>query len=528
MKQIIYAIWVCLITGLFACEDALDMNPENSLTFKNAIETESDMEAVVRNVEVSIRDIMGTGDLYRNIEMGLFADNVLGDIENGTRNLEPQYIRKSTWFEWYQIIGKADVVLAYVDQIEASQERKDYYRGQACFYKAYVYFELVRQWGDCVIMGDMTDLTPKAKSPWTEVIDYAIDLAREAVALLPEYDKITDSNGNAPSYKNEPCKGAANALLAHLCAWKAGGKYYAQPDQRDYDENALWEEAEQACTAIIGSETGTATGLYRLAANPEEVCTVVLRGRSTESIFEIEYRAFWEERHNNLEDNAVTNLDANALCYHYWFFMQSMGMGLQGIQSCPYQIYATTAKEMFPEGDLRRESYFYKLDELSDESLLPTTGGLAYPYAYREMRFITSGSDAGMFEHFDYNWVIYRLADIYLLRAECRARLNKNAEAIADLNEIRKRANAKLYDASEYDGDLRFAIFKEREKELLYEGQRYYDIIRNGYARQELSEGFRQATDQDFIDGCFFFAIQDWDFERNPLLRQNTWWHKYM
>ena len=33
MKQIIYVIWVCLITGLFACEDALDMSPENSLTF---------------------------------------------------------------------------------------------------------------------------------------------------------------------------------------------------------------------------------------------------------------------------------------------------------------------------------------------------------------------------------------------------------------------------------------------------------------------------------------------------------------
>ena len=205
-----------------------------------------------------------------------------------------------------------------------------------------------------------------------------------------------------------------------------------------------------------------------------------------------------------------------------------MGMGLEYIQNSLYQIYATTAKEMFPKGDLRRESYFYKLDELSDESLLPTTGGLAYPYAYREIRVKTSGSDAGIYEHFDYNWVIWRLADIYLLRAECRARLNKNAEAIADLNEIRKRANAKLYDASEYNGDLRYAIFKEREKELLYEGQRYYDVIRNGYARQELSEAFRQASDQDFIDGCFFYALQDWDFDRNPLLRQNTWWHKYM
>ena len=44
------------------------------------------------------------------------------------------------------------------------------------------------------------------------------------------------------------------------------------------------------------------------------------------------------------------------------------------------------------------------------------------------------------------------------------------AGAIEDLNTIRRRANAKLYSSSEYGGDLRYAIFKEREKELLMEG----------------------------------------------------------
>ena len=36
--------------------------------------------------------------------------------------------------------------------------------------------------------------------------------------------------------------------------------------------------------------------------------------------------------------------------------------------------------------------------------------------------------------------------------------------AIDDLNKIRERANAKLYDASEYGGDLRYAIFKNGKK----------------------------------------------------------------
>lgn len=523
MKRFIRIIIFCLIV-LTSCDDLLDLSPENSVTFKNALETESDIEAAIRNISQGLRDIP-FAKAYWNEEMGYFADTVSGALSNGWRNLQPQHVRIGDWDVWYNMIGRANVVLHFVDQINATVDRKDYYRGQAYFYKALFYFSIVRKWGDCVIIGDEADLDPVAKSSWTEVIEYAIGLAREAVALLPDYDKVKDSKGNAPKYKNVPCKGAANALLAHLCAWKAGGKYYAQPDQRDYDEMALWAEAEKACTAIIGSETGAATGIYRLAGTPEEVCDVVLRGNSTEGVFEAEYRAFWNEFQDNGGGGLLGQL---ALAHHSWIMLQTHGLGLDIIKNSGYRINATTAKQMFPEGDLRRDSYFWKLDSMSHDTLLPVTGGLAYPYAYRKIRVKTSGDDIGKYEGFDYNLVYWRLADIYLLRAECRARLNKNEEAIADLNEIRKRANAKLYDATEYDGDLRFAIFKEREKELLYEGHRYFDVIRNGYCRRVLSEGFRRATDQDFIDGCFFYALSATCFERNPLLRQNTWWHKYM
>lgn len=525
MKRFI-GIVVLFLGGLTACDRVLDLSPENSITFKNALETENDMEAAVRSIAQGLRDI-SYSEAYWNEEMGYYADHVMGEIENNWRNLKPQEVRMGDWSVWYNIIARANVVLHFVDQIDATKERKDYYRGQACFYKAMAYFNIVRKWGDCVIVGDEADLEPVAKSPWTEVIGYAIGLTRDAVSFLPDYNKVKDANGNAPKYKDVPCKGAANALLAHLCAWKAGGKYYAQPDQRDYDESALWEEAEKACTAIIGSEIGTATGVYRLVANPEEVCTTVLRGNSTEGIFEAEYRTFWNEYNLNSQGDKPM-IDMLVLPYHAWIMFQTVGMGPESIQICPYQIYATTAKNMFPEGDLRRESYFWKLDSMSHDTLSHITGGQAYPYAYRKIRVKTSGDNAGQFEHFDYNQIYWRLADIYLLRAECRARLDKKTEAIADLNEIRKRASAKLYNASEHGGDLRYTIFKEREKELLYEGYRYFDIIRNQYARRELSEGFRKASDQDFIDGCFFFALRGDCFERNPLLRQNTWWHKYL
>ena len=118
------------------------------------------------------------------------------------------------------------------------------------------------------------------------------------------------------------------------------------------------------------------------------------------------------------------------------------------------------------------------------------------------------------------------MSSIYLFRAYCRARLNDRIGAIADLNKIRDRAKAKRYSESEYDGNLRYAIFKEREKELLMEGTRYFDVLRNGYYKTELYGNFRNVSDQDVVDGVFFNALEDPLFWDNSLMRQNTYWLK--
>lgn len=517
------------ILCLTSCEDLLDLKPENSVTFKNAYETENDMESAVRLCAQKLREI----PVLDNVWMGHFADSIGSSSTVAWRNLDPSEVRYGAWNQWYSLIGAANVVISYADQIKASEDRIHYYQGQGHFYRAFAYWCLLRDFGDCVVIGDDANFEPAfPKSSWTEVAEYAIRDARKAVQMLPEYTEMKDANGNSPLYKNVPCKGAANALLAHLCACKAGWKWFAQPAQQNYDEMELWKEAEAACTSIIGSETGVAAGIYRLVATPEEISTKVFKGNSVESIFELQYAPFWDE----MRKNFTTNADTWALCYCNWR-MQTYcyGRGLDCIKSCNTIIKAETAKKMFPQGDLRRETYFWKLDSMSHDTLLNVTGGYAYPNMFRDIIVKTSSSVSGQFDHFDYNAIVWRLADIHLLRAECRARLGKKDEAISDLNQVRGRARAKLYDASEYAGSeytdkLRYAIFKEREKELLFEGQRYFDVLRNGeeYVRGELSEAFRRIPLQDLIDGCAFVAISPVAFGRNTLLRQNAWWNRYL
>ena len=285
------------VIGLFGlyllcgCEDALTVKPENSLTYENGLSTPKDFESFINGIDKALKILTYTNEPNLQIKKGVYVDEYYDDSDmEWSQTLdfpssELSYWNTRSWQIYYQPIANTNVVLTYADVADLSLERRDLYKGQAWFYKALLYLEIIRQWGDCMLIRDQVELLPTAKTAWDEVADYAIDLATKAAEVLPEFDKIRMANGNMATYKSTPCKGSANALLAHLCAWKAGGKYFAHNDA--YDEMKLWKKAEEACTQVITS------GLYELAANPEEVCTSVLLGGSRESIYETITRNFW-------------------------------------------------------------------------------------------------------------------------------------------------------------------------------------------------------------------------------------------
>lgn len=79
----------------------------------------------------------------------------------------------------------------------------------------------------------------------------------------------------------------------------------------------------------------------------------------------------------------------------------------------------------------------------------------------------------------DSNFIIYRLAEIILFRAEALNELGQTNSAIALLNQIRTRAGLSATTATSQN-DVRIAIENERFTELAFEGKRYYDLVRTG------------------------------------------------
>ena len=515
MRNII--ILVLLSVGTWSCEETLTMTPEASITFENAFQTEHDMETAMYTAENAIRRT--TQQDYRASRRGEYDDYWGGG--NSPALLRPDGLNMYTysWREDYYALHIVNMSIPFLDDIPMPEDRRNFYWGQIHFYKAFIYLRLIRDFGDCMFIRDDVIAGPLARTSWVEVIDYAIAEAREAVRLLPKYVDVRDADGNAMTYRSVPCKGAANAVLAHLCAWKAGCKYLANPADAYYDEQALWAAADSACTAIIDHDES-----YELAIDPEAVCTSVLAGGDRESIFESIIRGLGDEVSQLIVTSFMTQFSWQG--YPIVSHTLSLGNTYRMLVSSVREMYPTREENGMKITDLRRDAYFYELDSLAHDTLLPVTNGYAYPWKWRYGVLETEGDFEGMFRGFDQNKIWFRLADIILLRAECRARLGNTEGAIADLNTIRERAKAKLYDPTEYGGDLRYAVFKEREKELLMEGARWYDVIRNGYHATELYGDYRNVMRQDILDGCFFLIVSGED--NNTLFKEYPFWQKYM
>lgn len=513
-----YIILLLLLGAVsWSCEDALTMTPEASVTFGNVYQTEKDIESAMFAMEGAVRGL-AVNHVSWSSRLGEVDDYF--DNGAGFALFRPGQLNgyTSSWRSAYNVLREVNLPIPFLDDVPMSRERKNFYWGQIHFYKAFTYLLLVRDFGDCMLIRDEVISGPLARTSWVDVIDYAIEQARLAVSLLPEFSDLKDADGDMVTYKSFPCKGAANAVLAHLCAWKAGCKYMASPAKAGYDENALWQAVDSACTAIISRDD-----IYELAPNPEKVCTSVLLGGDRESIYE---SIFWgfadefgaispvflaaDERDWQTYPVKTSRLSLSSKCR----------MSVASVRKM-FQTYEVGGEKVT---DLRQDAYFYKLDSLAHDTLLPITEGYAFPWKWRYVRLETSGTATGLFRGYDQNKIWFRLADIVLLRAESRARLGNTEGAIDDLNRVRERADAKLYDTAE--GDLRYAIFKEREKELLMESSRWYDVLRNEYYKTELYGGYRTVSRQDILDGCFFLIVAG--EANNTLFVQYPFWQKYL
>lgn len=127
-------------------------------------------------------------------------------------------------------------------------------------------------------------------------------------------------------------------------------------------------------------------------------------------------------------------------------------------------------------------------------------------------------SDDGLFES-DISYFVKRVMDFKLKTAEAYNRIGQRGKAIAILNDqVRKRMNeekAPITETSTME-EIEDAIFNERQIELAYEGERWYDLVR-----------FAKRRGAGYLANKVAARVKDMDKSqeiKNLLMDQSNWY----
>jgi hypothetical protein len=111
------------------------------------------------------------------------------------------------------------------------------------------------------------------------------------------------------------------------------------------------------------------------------------------------------------------------------------------------------------------------------------------------------------------NVIVFRLGEMYLIRAEARLETGDLQGAIDDLNVLRNRAHGTTI-ASASQAELRRLVEEERKVELAFEGHRWYDLVRTGRA-----DVVMPAFNSNWRDAYNLWPIPQREIQNNPALK---------
>lgn len=128
------------------------------------------------------------------------------------------------------------------------------------------------------------------------------------------------------------------------------------------------------------------------------------------------------------------------------------------------------------------KSYTFTFPAVFTDTVTTLTNDKEYKIynIFEGARFVKFQIQEGVGDHMSNDFPIYRLADVYLMKAEAEMRANggmANAAAVDAANKVRLRAGANAYGESSLTLD---ELCNERCRELMWEGHRRQDLIRFG------------------------------------------------
>lgn len=552
LKYIVCSLFAA--TVLTGCEDFFDTLPMNEVVLENFWTDKNDVTSVVNSCYESLEseDCM--------VRMGVWGELRSDNLKEGSnpsdeiRQILKENILPSNsmcnWRVFYQTINRCNTVCHYAPHVQAidpnyteSEMRANI--AEASALRALCYFYLIRTFRDVPYttapsIDDSQEYVLPA-TPFNDVLDSLItNLESVKDDAVRRY--YLDDSPNAYQNSSRITRVAIWAILADLYLWKGDWdnciKYcdLVLEFKRQQYEDMLDRDGIVPGIELFGNipmilEKPSGATVYGYSYDD-----IFGAGNSFESLFEL----YFESNQGQL----------NTYVGKYYGGNNNNEIGFLGAPDFLRQDVAIGTNTLFKKIDGRA----YASISMVNQSYYPRK------YYYETVTFNTQsvtseaslGFASGSRSREDANWIFYRLSDAILMKAEALIQrgmvdtlgvsvdyqrafhlINTVNKRAIDASPINSRADTlKMSDYVNSKVAMEDLLMEERHREFLFEGKRWFDLIR--MARRD-GNNIRLSTlaTRKYIENVnaikiklanpdrIYFPYAKSELKVNPLLKQN-------
>ncbi|SDZ82137.1 RagB/SusD family nutrient uptake outer membrane protein [Pedobacter hartonius] len=514
--KILKYLMILFALGAVSCAK-LNEDPSSFIPADQFYKTQKDAEAAVSaaysllnagatSVQTPYNTLFNTGMDFMADDEGpgpgatnadVRSQAVLGHSSSGLRVLQ-------IWQQHYAAIKKANIAIDTIPHITFDATLNKRLVAEAKFLRALYYFNLVRLYGDVPLILHAQN---------------SINLADQQVSRTPTalvYEQIeTDLSSAAADLPNSytsadlgrATAGAANSLLAKV-----------------YLTQAKWAKAVTQAELVINGPYG-----YDLFSNYADVFLPASEN-GREHIFSAQFKANSGGQGNNEAPRSIyTGIPgvqgnyANQVVFYTVPDATKPG-GTDKFFSV-YKLYAASDKRKrvsFVTSFLSPSTKLY-YGRLNDASI--PNDSIPFFNKYFDPAVVANESESGA------NVPIIRFSEILLIYAEAENELNgPSGKAYASVNRVRARAGLSAL-AGLTQAGFREAVYLERRLELVFEYQRWFDLIRekdaagNGILEVSLLKVGKTNVSKGAKGKFYLFPIPQQEIDNsNGKLTQNPGW----
>ena len=511
--------------AMVSCVDTVIL-PDNKTVDDDFWQKKSEVDAVVSTAyaqlrdETAIRNMIVWGD-FRSDELNMTTGLPTGAAYRTalqqiySLNIETENAFTS-WYPFYSAINYCNLVLEKAENVIAVDP--DYTRGdyeankaQALALRAFCYFYLTKVFHDIPVtpgayMNSSADLNAPQATPDSVLTMCIRDLEEASKNAIPGN---TYGDWRDKGYLN---KDGINAVLADIYLWRAS----VNRDAADY------QKCVDYCDAIIKAkkqayeESGQRRRWgeddvekdYYLSDYDDMYSDLFGQNgqNADESIFELQFR------NSNAANRGLDQM--------YFRYNNASSNSYGYLKAAP--LYGTVKSD-------GSGIWFNSVDQRLYEYLYDATSSSVEQFGVRKfVATVSAGVSNAADSHRDtranmlQNWILYRLTDVMLMKAEALVQLYEfeKQAALADSRAADETYNQAAFDICKFVNDralsdankssyaMKYSTYKdkmeslvlaERARELCFEGKRWFDLMRYNYRHMTTKADLtKKLSDKDY------------------------------